>query len=515
MPNFVKKELNMKYIIIILICLTSCSNHKTTIDYEQILSAAESRANQAKSLSEDTLLCEALKYYQTSEPKDSARLLQATILTAYHYWWKGEKTKANNLLEPIADTNKYALKALLDISSKNYDYEAVYKYLNRILEDEKEHNFENLQALATINYYLNRPDECKQLFENVTQYIKTPKDSIIYWKRVLPNYADIISDYGDQKRAIELRKQVLNHFMGKDSTIVAVSYASLARYYLLQNNIKKAEEYLLLSRNYATDKFKNNLSMASYMKLLESVLLYAKDRRINMIEWANFVNSMDENSYIEQAITNAKEENNRLLTEQNLKLTIEKQHTQIILTYIGIVLTLVIALWIFYHHKKKHQLIEKEEELESLRKLISESQESTEQKDDRFFKRILLQQLGVIKMASANPTSANIELLKRMKAITNQEINVDSILNWNDLYQTIDYIYNGYYSSLINRFGTTLSDKEIQLCCLLKANFSTKEISVVTQQSVRTVYQRKSTIRQALQMPEAEDIATFLSNKQA
>ena len=57
------------------------------------------------------------------------------------------------------------------------------------------------------------------------------------------------------------------------------------------------------------------------------------------------------------------------------------------------------------------------------------------------------------------------------------------------------------------------NEKEIQLCCLLKANFSTKEISVVTQQSVRTVYQRKSTIRQTLNMPEGEDIASFISNK--
>ena len=99
-----------------------------------------------------------------------------------------------------------------------------------------------------------------------------------------------------------------------------------------------------------------------------------------------------------------------------------------------------------------------------------------------------------------------------MKTITNQEVNVDSLLNWNDLFNTIDYIYDGFYTSLINKYGSILNDKEIQLCCLLKANFSTKEISVVTQQSVRTVYQRKSTIRQTLQMPEAENITTFLSN---
>ena len=116
----------------------------------------------------------------------------------------------------------------------------------------------------------------------------------------------------------------------------------------------------------------------------------------------------------------------------------------------------------------KQQIIEKEEELEALRQLVSESQVNTEQKDDRFFKRIVLQQLGVIRMAASNPTTANQELLKRMKEITSQEVNVDALLNWTDLYQTMDYIYDGFYTSLVERFGNILNEKEIQLCCLLK-----------------------------------------------
>ncbi len=492
--------------------MTSCTKEQVPIDYEQILDEAEFRANQAKSLSEDTLLCEALEYYQSLEPKDSIRLLQATILTAYHYWWKGEKDKANNMLMPLANTNKRVLYALYELAAKNYDFEACHKYLSLIMRDEAELTFSNKQALATLNYYLNNQDECESLFESLPQYIKTSSDSILYWKRVLPNYTDIISDYGKQEKAIYLRKQVLNYLTEKDSALISQSYASIARYYLLLNNIKEAEKNLLLSKKYADDKFNSNLAMASYMKLLESILLYAKEKRINIMEWANFANSLNENYYTKKAITDAKEENNRKLTERNLKLTIEKQHIQIVLTYIGIALILLILSGIAYHNKKKQQQIEKDEELEALRQLVSESQAQTEQKDDRFFKRILLQQLGVIKMASSNPTTANLELLKRMKTITNQEVNVDSLLNWNDLFNTIDYIYDGFYTSLINKYGSILNDKEIQLCCLLKANFSTKEISVVTQQSVRTVYQRKSTIRQTLQMPEAENITTFLSN---
>ena len=85
------------------------------------------------------------------------------------------------------------------------------------------------------------------------------------------------------------------------------------------------------------------------------------------------------------------------------------------------------------------------------------------------------------------------------------------MLNWEDLYQTIDYIYEDFYTRIKEKYGNLLNEKEIQLCCLLKANFSTKEISIVSDQGVRTVYQRKSAIRQKLGMEEKGDIVEFLS----
>jgi DNA-binding CsgD family transcriptional regulator len=85
------------------------------------------------------------------------------------------------------------------------------------------------------------------------------------------------------------------------------------------------------------------------------------------------------------------------------------------------------------------------------------------------------------------------------------------LLNWEDLFQTIDYIYEGFYTRIKEKYGDLLNEKEIQLCCLLKANFSTKEISIVTQQGIRTVYQRKTVIRQKLGIEEKGDIAEYLS----
>ena len=499
-------------LLITTIVFVGCTPQQDTIDFQQVLEEAHTRANQGKSLSEDTLLVQALEHYQNMEPRDTTKLHQATILAAYHYWWKGDKPQAYDLLEAIADTDKEALKALMDLSSKDYDFEADYHYLCRIMKDETEKNsFENQQALATLYFYLNRPEECERLFYNITQYIRTPEDSALYWRQVLPNQADILSDYGNQEKAIRLQKQVLDHFTGKDSTRVAFAHASLARYYLLQDKLKEAEQQITLAKNNMNFNMEDSPSMASYMELLQSILNYAKNKRINMMEWANFVNKLQENASTKQAITDAKEENNRQLIEQNLKLTIEQQRTELTMLYVVGGLAIVIAGLAYLIWRRKRQAEEKEEELEALRQLINESQQPTEQKDDRFFKKILLQQLGVIRMAASNPTAANQELIKRMTAIANKEVEVEALLNWADLYKTIDYIYEDFYTHLKGKHGNLLNEKEIQLCCLLRANFSTKEISIVTGQGVRTVYQRKTVIRQKLGMEEKGDIVEWVS----
>ena len=500
-----------QFIFILIFCLTGCATRQEPIDFQQVLDAAEGRANQAKSLGEDTLLVQALDYYQTLEPKDSARLSQATILTAYHYWWKGEKPKAYELLESIADRDEEALITLIDLASRDNDFKACYEYLKPLVKDDSEDTFWIQQAWAALHFYLNQPEECERLFDNITQYIRTPQDSALYWRQVLPNHADIISDYGKHDKAIQLQEQVLHHFIGKDSTRVAWAHASLARYYLLQNNLKKAEQHILLAEENDDDTFRYNPTMTSYMQMLKSILNYVMNKRINMKEWALYTNSLGNNAFIKEAMIDAKEENNRLLFERNLKLTIEKQRSQITFIYIAIGLVVIIGGLAFYIRKRKRQMEEKEEELEALRQLVTESQQHTEQKDDRFFKRIMLQQLGVIRMAASNPTTANQELIRRMSEIVDGQIPVDSLLNWEDLYQTIDYIYEGFYTRIKEKYGDLLNEKEIQLCCLLKANFSTKEISIVSAQGVRTVYQRKSVIRQKLGMEEKGDIVEFLS----
>ena len=505
------------YILCLCSLLVSCSasdNNKQKAD-ESIRLALQHEMDGA-SLSEDAGVVDALEFYKIQEPTDTAMIKTTTRLVASYYWWAGEKEKAYEILDyylaeyPDDDECQYTLLNLLVLDS---DYKKMEHHLMQsISTDDSIPSFRKLHELAVVKFYNGNTNGAIAYYEEAFNLVKDAEDSTLMWRLALPAYSDILSSAGNQRRAIEIRKRVLDHDRKNNPTEVALSYASLAWYHLQLQDFATARHYVELAQDTKDETFDNDLSRAGYLQMVKLLLDYAETSSVDVKEWGLFVNGLGDKAMVAQKITDAKREANWILEEKNMQITIHRQREQILFLAITFVMLFAIMGLLVWLRNRKSKLVEKEEEIDTLRKLLSESSNvADDNKDDRFFKKILLQQLGVIRLATSNPTSANLALLKRMKEISTQEVNVDSLLNWNDLYQTIDYIYNGFYTSLVNRFGTMLNEKEIQLCCLLKANFSTKEISVVTQQSVRTVYQRKSTIRQTLQMSEAEDIATFLS----
>ena len=201
------------------------------------------------------------------------------------------------------------------------------------------------------------------------------------------------------------------------------------------------------------------------------------------------------------------------LREENLRLEMRRQRTVSTLLIVSLSFVLLMGAVVLYVRNRRNRLIEMEERLEALRQLLEEATRSSAEAskpDSAFFRKVLLRQLGIIRLVAATPTQQNKELLQRMTRITNEDVPVDSLLVWDDLYPIVDAVYDRFHERLLRLAAGRLSEKEIQLCCLLCAGFSTKEISVVTQQSVRTIYQRKTDIRHKLGMDEKEDIVAFI-----
>lgn len=86
-------------------------------------------------------------------------------------------------------------------------------------------------------------------------------------------------------------------------------------------------------------------------------------------------------------------------------------------------------------------------------------------------------------------------------------------LDWEALYPLIDLLYSGFVKKIRYCYASLLSEKEIQLCCLLRIGMETKEIACVMGQSVHTIRKWKTGIRKKSGMPDGADIPTFLSEK--
>ena len=254
-----------------------------------------------------------------------------------------------------------------------------------------------------------------------------------------------------------------------------------------------------------------DLWFSTYYLMQKTLMNYIDSRSFTIRDVAFFSNKAYNDFIRDQRVIMQKGKTQLFLQQQNMSLQLEKQKERTF--FVGLISLCILLLIgvIWYLQRRKRLLVEKEEELEALRRLLHETEGENSGKNDKFVKKMLLQQLGLIRIVATNPTSDHQELLVQMGRIANKDVVADDLLVWKDLYKTIDMVYDGFYTRISSKYGNILNEKELQLCCLLKSDFSTKEISVVIQQSVRTVYQRKTVIRQKLGMEEKEDIAEFLS----
>jgi hypothetical protein len=231
-----------------------------------------------------------------------------------------------------------------------------------------------------------------------------------------------------------------------------------------------------------------------------------------MMPLATYNNQWQENDYIRYRVAEAKERSMSDLREQVLRQKLAKQRQTILIVGLVCVVLGLCLLLVYLYRRRQRLLLEKEEEIETLRGIINKGQNDQVPSDqvgrNADVRKLMLQQLGVIKTIAGTPTEANQQLLARLMALNEETAN--ALIDWPSIYQTIDLVYDGFYTRLRDKYKDVLNEKELQLCCLLKADFSTKEINMLTRQSLQTIYQRKTQVRQKLNLAEAEDITTAI-----
>lgn len=478
------------------------------------------------SMVEDTLVLRAADQYIARQ--DTGRMLLSYLLKAKYYHWAKEREHSVALL----DTGVEAALALcdttmavdmLDLQATEYtytwkDYRRTVASLKRALA---------LKESAGICFSLGiamgllHHDSASFYFERSVQLAFQEGDTnktVHYLRNYAQLQAYIGTEYGGAIDCIRRMEQ-----LAPDTSQLMMGYMVRTEAFLKVGELDSAQLYLNIGKKIAAEdqKYPTSENMISHY---QSMIDYSRHRTFDILNIMRYNDSVGNALFELKSTIRRKDESKESLSKTNLMLTIERQQAQLTLLFSLLALVLVGGGAYLSIRNRRNRLIEAEERIETLKRLLADATKdsgqdtdgedsATEVEDGVFFRKILLQQLGIIRLVATQPTSQNQEMLRRISGITNGQLPVESLLVWEDLYPVIDRVYDYFYTNMYQRFGSLLIDKEQQLCCLLCAEFSTKEISVVTQQSIPTIYQRKTNIRKKLGVGEKEDIVEFILKK--
>ena len=478
------------------------------------------------SLVEDSLVSHVVDYYR--QQGDVAKLLDGYLLKAsYLHWTRQDRAALKELEEGIkiaheqSNAGKWAQlveqKVLLLNHSGNYAKAAktAQMVLNGHYSLDRNMRGRLLYALGISLSHVGdmASDSCFK--ESISLSMEGGEEEKAA-ERIL-SYADVLAARGDYVQS----NRYLFHcqrFVPKYADSSAI-YVSLANNYINLHQLDSAQIYLgraeTNNRGVRWTK-QGNLSHKASIEQLRNILNFGSGKPVSSHAFQHYCDSVTT-----VMIENENLSLRRLEARNRLQAANYELHRSRLLMLLGVVLLFLVLLggiglayWLY--RRKYQRLAEAEERIGILTDMLDKAQQlpSTERGDENdevLFRKVLLQQLGIIRLVASTPTQQNQALLKRISAISGGEIPTHDLLVWPDLYPVIDRLYNQFYTRLMHHYGNLLTEKETQICCLLCAGFSTKEISVVTQQTSATIYVRKTSIRKKIGVPEGEDIIAFIN----
>ena len=489
---------------------------KNKADYWRLRSLAHSKKRET--LIYDSLVIYSLNYYKVNN--DIEKMLDSYMLASEYFQWKELSANAKDMLSEglskavlAKDTSRISQfmhkLGFLYLLNRNYE-EAADIYKKRML-------FTN----DHFSYYiagLYLTGDSAKYYRDESIKLALLKGDTLPAAHYLRNYASSVyyknKDYKQAINAIKKTGELSNYYknFGINDQILAQIYLALgmpdsAQFYLDKSLIEKRKS------SYGGSNDLNLIGTENINAVLQAVIDTHNKKDIDVSSISSFNDSIISSIIKKNAILKEQllEKNN--LEERNLKLTIKKQQTEQFLLFIIFILSITCLLLYLYYLKRRRRYQEVEERIAVLQKLIRDNANSNENNNSNsfnFFKKALLDQLGIIKLIATSNNRKNQDLLSQIIDISHETVSTEALLVWKDLYPIINSVYSNFHYKLLSKYGTLLNEKEIQLCCLLRADYSSSEISAIMQQSLQTIYQRRSTIRKKIGLEDKDDIVEYL-----
>ena len=511
-----------------LAVLDSLENLGSLSDKEQMhLVWNRAMAHQAlgMSLAEDEQLPEAIAHYRMDADKQA----DSYLLEASYLKWTGREVEAVSAIDrglaAITDPTKRVqlLTAKADILEHLRQYGKAAVVLKEALDHAAPKNERALLNYKIgVNLSLTGNGQSERFFDESIRLATENGDTAMACE-FLRNYADYLANNGQYSRSNDMYYQI-GRMMPQMSGLSAIQMAMAGNYINLHrlDSARICNERAIKSEAELEAQGYANIARRAVIEQERFLLDYTSGKPASYVDFARYCDSLTSDMLMKENTSTRRLETKSRLQAANYELRLGKQRMGWMLSVAVLLLAVGGVGGYLYYRNRVQRMAEAEDRIDTLTRMLADAQtvlaaETVEQElpktdDDAFFKKILLQQLGIIRLVASMPTSQNQALLKRISAISGGEIPTHSLLVWSDLYPVIDRLYDNFHTRLMELYGDALTEKEVQICCLLCAGFSTKEIGVITQQSDATIYVRKTSIRKKIGAAEGQDIVACVNS---
>ena len=458
----------------------------------------------------DSMISFSNDYYRGKDLKRSIR--SATLLASYKFR-NGERGTALRMLDSLTSLSDVADSFLIEplrnrVSLGTY-YGSNESRIKHLMSIDKDENWlSHYKCLLYFDFlFSGKNDSALVVLDEIIDMTAQGGEKEMKFRYEYEKMG-VLEELGRFTESIRMADSLMNEPMGSSIKHYFYLWKSLAM--LNMQNQTAATSELAKADSLATAISEDERwYFNSFAYVLHTVLDYQKTGKVSLIPLARINNSQRDNLFNAQHVR--QEAAQRALEIENQRLTIKaKSDKQTSLLIIIVLVALIISgALIWYALNKKRKALEVLERNEILQKFVDESKSTqVDSSVNETLRRAMLQQLGIIKMVAETPTEQNRDMLRKISSVENGTDK--ALVNWKNVYDMIDNLYSGFYSRLHEQYGDTLTDKEEQIIALMVAEFSTKEISVITGQTSATIYVRKSSVRKKLGVPEKEDIVAFL-----
>ena len=508
------------YMLLKNLDFNNLKDKKLKADYA--LTRAKANMYMGRSLVTDTLLSQAVDFYKAVG--DTASHIESVIAQANHLRSLERKDEAWALIDSLVndmpcDIQRQLNQVLLGFSFSDKDNAKALMIIDRqikLAHDGSERlNFEIKKITPLVT--LNRSKDAVALCDSLFALPDAPEEGSNDWLYMRINYAAALGEHRETSpQAVAILKDVLGRMKNVPSDKLVEFYIPMVNLQLNSGNINEATKYTNLVDSLDSDIFDRDPVAASYLEFLKIVLDYEHNGALSLSRLSNTAHSLRKVSNDLEVKRQERDdalENAYDLSRSNYELTIRHQHLWLFIILIMLVGVIIVTIIFFVAHRRRQKLIEAEERIEALEQLAMAATKPSHDDKQALLKKTLLLQIDIIRAFAEAPTAHNQEALKKISNAGNSDSETDALVNWSELYPVIDELYDNFHANLLNDYPGVLSEREIQILCLLRAGFSTKEIGVLIQQTSNSVYVSKTSIRKKLGLLPKEDFIAFLTTR--